>query len=119
MVYRDARIESTVTSWGEIRDAMTYAAAEKGHVVRKSTYGGLLTENVVQAICRDIQADAMVRLDRAGFALVLHVHDETAAEVADASDLERLIKIMTTPPPWAAGVPLAAEGYVDTRYRGK
>ena len=112
-------MEATTTAWGEVRDAMTYLVVDKGRVVRKSTYGGLLTENVVQAICRDIQAEAMVRLDKAGFALVLHVHDETVAEVAHASDLERMINIMTTTPSWAPGVPLAAEGYVDTRYRGK
>jgi DNA polymerase len=119
MVYRCALGERVQTRWGSTREAMTFLMVDKGRVVRKSTYGGLLTENVIQAICRDVLVDAMLRLDPAGFELVLHVHDEPVAEVTDAARLEKMKEILATPPAWAAGLPLAVEGYVSRRYRGK
>jgi hypothetical protein len=69
---------------------MTYLRSEQGRVVRAKTYGGLLTENIVQAISRDVLVDAQLRLDRAGFPVVLHVHDENVAEVDDEARFEEM-----------------------------
>lgn len=119
MVYRGALVEVVPTPWGALREAMTYRHHERGQSRRVPTYGGLLTENIIQAICRDVLADALLRLERAGFRTVLHVHDEVVAEIPDPARFEELVAIMSLPPTWAPGLPLAAEGYVSARYRGK
>jgi len=85
---------------------------------RQDTYGGKLVENIVQGTSRDILADAMLRLDGAGYEIVMHVHDEVALEVNEEtaeSDLDRVNQIMATPIGWAPGLPLNAKSFV-TRY---
>lgn len=86
---------------------------------RESMYGGKLAENITQAVARDILAWAMLKVDKAGFPIVLHVHDEIVAEILRSSKLtlDRLSEIMCQKPVWAAGLPLAAEGYEAQRYR--
>lgn len=82
-------------------------------------YGGLLCENVVQAIARDLLAVAMVNLDIAGLNIVAHVHDEVVIEVpkAKAAAIEPLFKkIMSANPPWAEGLPIAVNIWVNERY---
>ncbi len=84
------------------------------------TYGGKLTENLVQAMCRDLLGHALVECERAGLCPVLHVHDEIICEVeaAQAEDgLGLLELIMTTPPDWAEGFPIGVEGFIAPRYR--
>ena len=82
------------------------------------TYGGKLAENVTQALCRDMLAFALVGVERAGWPIVLHVHDEIVTDVPNvpqysAAELERL---MCELPDWAEGFPLAAEGQELMRY---
>lgn len=82
------------------------------------TYGGKLAENVTQALCRDMLAFALVGVERAGWPIVLHVHDEIVTDVPNepqysAAELERL---MCELPDWAEGFPLAAEGQELFRY---
>ena len=93
------------------------------------TYGGKLTENVVQGFSRDLLGYAMVNLDANGYPLVLHVHDEAAGEIPSGSEPvrwdeksrvwrpERFEKIMESVPPWAAGMPIKAAGWIGLRYR--
>jgi len=85
---------------------------------RASLYGGKLTENITQSIARDLLAEAMLRLDRAGFNIVLHVHDEIVAEEPEsrADSLPLFNSIMSKVPSWAAGLPLAVEGWVGDIY---
>lgn len=84
------------------------------------TYGGKLTENIIQAMCRDLLAHALVEAERVGLCPVLHVHDEIVCEV-DVTTLrdaeEALHEIMTTPPEWAEGFPLGAQTFSAPRYR--
>ncbi|MBY0054108.1 DNA polymerase [Brevibacillus agri] len=81
-----------------------------------STYGGKLTENVVQAIARDCLAVSLMRMDSAGYEIVLHVHDEVGAE-GDAEQLDPMLQIMSQPIPWAPGLPLKADGFVTEYYQ--
>lgn len=84
------------------------------------TYGGKLTENIVQAVARDLLADAMCTLDRNGFEIVMHVHDENIAPVpiAEAEQrLEQMCALMGQTPDWAKGLPLNADGYITPFYK--
>lgn len=74
------------------------------------TYGGKLTENIVQAIARDLLVYGMHQVARAGHRIVMHVHDEIVIETTTAS-VEEICDLMATVPDWAAGMPLAADGY--------
>lgn len=82
------------------------------------TYGGKLTENCVQAIARDCLAEAIERLEAAGYPVVFHVHDEVVIDIAPYADndtmLNDVIRIMSEPIPWAEGLPLNADGWVGT-----
>jgi hypothetical protein len=80
----------------------------------EKTYGGRLTENVTQAVARDLLADALLRLHRAGYPIVGHVHDEALIESDDA---EGIRAIMRTGPSWAKGLPLDASATYLERYR--
>ncbi|ELK38936.1 DNA-directed DNA polymerase, partial [Brevibacillus agri BAB-2500] len=81
-----------------------------------STYGGKLTENVVQAIARDCLAVSLMRMDSAGYEIVLHVHDEVGAE-GYAEQLDSMLQIMSQPIPWAPGLPLKADGFTTEYYQ--
>jgi hypothetical protein len=79
----------------------------------------LRPESMVQALCRDLLAGALVRLEAEGLPVVLHVHDEAVCEVPAAraeEALRRTAGILSTPPAWAAGFPLKVEGFACERY---
>lgn len=85
---------------------------------KQYTYGGKLSENVTQALCRDLLAVALVNVDAAGWPIILHVHDEVVCEVPNEPDytVAKLEELMCALPSWAAGFPLAAEGAELMRY---
>lgn len=87
--------------------------------IRVETWGGRLVENIIQAVCRDILADAIVNLERAGYRVVLHVHDEIVCEVPKGwGSVEEFERIMGTMPAWASNWPIrAAGGWRGPRYR--
>jgi len=97
------------------RSAIHYWGVEGGKWSELSTYGGKLTENIVQAISRDCLAAAMMKLDAAGYEIVMHVHDEIVAEV-EGDRLEEMIELMREPLPWAPGLPLNAAGFTSDFY---
>jgi DNA polymerase len=81
-------------------------------------WGGLLVENVVQALARDIMVCAMHKCETAGLPVVLTVHDEIICEAANP-DATLLKLVMEDRPPWAVkmGIPIEAECWVGQRYR--
>lgn len=84
------------------------------------SYGGSYTENIVQAIARDLLMYSMRELDKEGYPVCLHVHDEVVCEVDEDTaeeDLKIIEKIMTRKPLWAKGLPLNAEGFVSKYYK--
>ncbi|HBI0435747.1 TPA: DNA polymerase I [Salmonella enterica subsp. enterica serovar Dublin] len=82
------------------------------------THGGKACENLVQALCRDLLAYAMINVERGGYPIVLSVHDELVCETPDTPDytVEELEKLMCALPEWAEGFPLVAEGAELKRY---
>ena len=82
-------------------------------------WGGILTENLSQGLARDIFSDMMLRVDAAGFPVILHVHDEMVCEVPEAQAeeaLAKILEIMHTPPSWIPDIPVAAEGGILDLY---
>ncbi len=98
----------SITYWGMDQTSKKWKEIE--------TYGGKLTENVVQAIARDCLAEAIERLEAAGFPIVFHVHDEVVIDIKPYADnkamLQQVVDIMKQPPAWAADMPLNAAGWV-------
>ena len=86
---------------------------------RLKTYGGKLAENVTQAVARDVLASSMPAIEGAGYQIVLTVHDEDITEAPDSPEFsaDHLASLISTNPPWAKGLPLAAEGFETMRYR--
>lgn len=83
------------------------------------TYGGKLVENIVQAVARDLLANAIKNMLFDGYIIDFHIHDEIVAEVPKGSDqtLERAIGLMCKVPEWAKGLPLNADGFVGDFYK--
>lgn len=83
------------------------------------TYGGKLTENIIQAIARDCLAEALKRLEYANYRPLMHIHDEVICEVPDGKDynIEKAIEIMCIKPKWAEDLPLNADGFETKFYK--
>lgn len=83
------------------------------------TYGGKLVENIVQAVARDLLANAIRNMLFAGYKINFHIHDEIVAEVPKGSDmtLEKAIGLMCRAPDWAEGLPLNADGFTGDFYK--
>jgi hypothetical protein len=94
--------------WATIQTAEGYR--------KTKLWGGVITENAVQAIARDIFADGLLRLEKAGINVVLHAHDEVVCEVDPDFDPRVIVELMTVCPKWIKGLPLAAEAKETSRY---
>jgi DNA polymerase len=115
-------VQRLPTPWGEERDTLTFMGVDSytRQWVRQQTYGGMLTENVVQGTARDLLAEAFMRAEREhDYQTAFHVHDEgvfyaPAGRYADARHLEAVMEEL---PAWAEGCPVGAEGWLGKRYR--
>ena len=111
-------IKPRITQNQYYKDTVTYEGAGTSRKwERIESYGPKFVENIVQAIARDILAEAMLRADSAGFQIVLHVHDEIVAEEKDDSRLPELISLMSETPKWSEGLMLSADGYSCSYYK--
>jgi DNA polymerase len=101
------------------RIGLTYEGVGEGKQwLRIGTYGPKLVENIVQAVSRDALAEAMFRLDKAGYKIVMHVHDEAIIDAPkNFGSVEEVCEIMGQPISWARGLPLRADGYETEFYK--
>lgn len=85
---------------------------------RIESYGAKFCENIVQATARDVLAEAMLRLEKKGFDIVCHIHDEVVLEVPEgSSSVEEVNEIMAVCPDWCEGLPLKAAGFESLFYK--
>jgi len=118
LFYRNPRVVKYAGPYGE-RDTIEYMAINSltkkwGH---ERTFGGKLTENIVQGLCRDLIAGAMLDLEAQDYSVVGSVHDEIICEVPDSfGSIDEMISIMCRVPDWAKGFPIAAEAKEGKRY---
>ena len=102
----------------EMTELRFYRAKGSGMTV-DSTYGGRLAENVTQATARDLLGEALLAFDETPYDVVVHVHDSIIAEVpAGFGSVEEFCSLMAAAPAWAAGLPVAVEGYRSKRFKG-
>ena len=101
------------------RDGLTYEGiSENKKWSRIETYGPKLVENIVQGTARDLLAEAMLRVEKKGYPIVMHCHDEIIAEVPEGTgSVEEMCEIMAVQPKWAEGLPLRADGYSCSFYQ--
>jgi DNA polymerase len=123
IAYFHPLVEDRTPPWGGDKvPTMTYMGMDQyTHKWKRiSTHGGKITENIVQAIARDLLRDALRQMDAVGMDICGHVHDEvlvvTGEDVAEDT-LKQMNTIMSTTPSWARGLLLGAEGYITKRYR--
>jgi len=121
ITYAAPKIEQRQTPWGEMKDAVTFmgiAPFGAKEWIRMSAYGGLLVENIVQGVSRDLMADGMLRLESAGYPPILSVHDEVVSEIpAEFGSVKEFESLLAEVPAWGAGCPVAVEGWRGARYR--
>lgn len=82
------------------------------------TYGGKLVENIIQATARDCLGHSMLAVEKAGYKIIMHVHDEVIIEIEkERNELDNITSIMGQEIPWAKGLPLRADGYECDYYQ--
>ena len=97
-----------------------YAPSASGQMVVQETFGGKLAENATQAIARDILAHALLTLEKSGYPVVFHIHDEAVIEMPiGEGSLEEACCLMAIAPDWAEGLPLRADGEDDLSFYRK
>ncbi|MER2142154.1 MAG: DNA polymerase [Eubacteriales bacterium] len=111
--YHDVR-ERWVEKWGSQVKQLSFQDPKPPYL-RVDTYGGRLTENVTQAVARDVLAGALVKLEEKGYDVVGHVHDEVL--VQGTYPVEEIAGVLNDLPAWAEGLPIDAAGYTCPRYR--
>lgn len=129
LCYPYPELREVQTPWGATKTAVTYMTVptpgakrvpdprNSSRWTRVSTYGGKLTENVVQASCADLLRHTLCELHSERFATVLHVHDEAVVEETDPERYELFGEVMGRTPEWAVDFPLGVETWMGERYR--
>ena len=118
LFYKNARLKPS--KWGGssvVYDGTNQETKQWGSV---DTYGGKLTENIVQAIARDLLGFAMLTLKASGYGIVMHIHDEVVIEdeggLPPEHKLKNICSLMSIAPEWAKDLPLRADGFYTNFY---
>jgi DNA polymerase len=119
LAYAGPQVKYELTPWDEKRPVLYHWGVNP--LTRQwelsGTYGAKLVENVVQAISRDLMADAMLGIEQTGYELILTVHDEILAEAPIGfGTSQQFNDLMAKLPAWAEGLPIAVEGWQGARY---
>lgn len=110
-LYKNGRVSEELVYQGVVQETKQWGEID--------TYGGKLTENIVQATARDLLGNSMINLEAAGYFPVCHIHDECLVEVPVANAKEsynKMVQIMSKQPSWAQDLPLRADGYLTPFY---
>jgi len=110
-------------------EQISFMRTEKNNLLRTPTYSGKLTENVIQALARDLLQEALKNLQNEGYGVVAHIHDECIVEVPKikpdgtfktpeelTAELDKISDIMARGCSWSKGLPLRADGYLCNYY---
>ena len=109
--FRNVRIEDRQPAWAKFQNVdikVPTIVFDHPHGYAGFLYGGRLVENLAQAICRDMLAEAAVNCEKEKLDPCLHVHDELMCE---SDNIKRMAEIMSTPPSWAPSFPVLVDGY--------
>jgi DNA polymerase len=120
LAYASPRLVDRMAPWGSMVQSVEISTVDSytRKWCRRALYGGLQTENVVQAVARDLMAGSMRSVQEAGYDVLLTVHDEVLAEVPnDNGDLESFNALMSERPDWCRNMPLEVKGWEGRRYR--
>ena len=114
LAYAKPRIEEN--SYGQ--KSVTYEGVGTNKKwTRIECYGPKFVENIVQATARDILAEAMMRLEKQGYSIVMHVHDEVVIEAPTNESIDTICDVMGEIPTWGNGLILRADGFVTDFYK--
>lgn len=120
LAYPDPMVKIIKTKWDTDKESLTFMASNAitKKWEREHTYGGKLVENIVQATARDLMANGMLNVEKAGYKVVMTVHDEVISEVPENfGSVKEFENLLSTPPQWAKDYPIKAEGWRGKRYR--
>jgi DNA polymerase len=119
--YPFPEIQERKTPWGAVKNALTYMGVDQytRKWRRQVSYGGMLVENAVQAVARDLMAQALLNVAHTRvYEPVLSIHDEVVCEAHPLlGDLREFERLLTQVPEWAEGCPIAVESWNGPRYR--
>ena len=120
LAYHKPQIRNEETPWGEMRPKLYVWTVDSKtkQWVQRAVYGGLLTENIVQAISRDCMAESMVRCEDNGYDCLITVHDENLTErKIGEGNIEDFDKLMSQRPTWGQDIPLKVSSWSGPRYK--
>lgn len=114
-------VDEGMMPWGKMKEQLHCWGKDSKHQGRWMAITlspGILTENAVQAISRDIMIEAMIRVEKAGYPVILTVHDEVVTEPDENfGSLEEFEDLMLIPPVWLVGCPIGVAGWIGNRYK--
>jgi DNA polymerase len=121
--WKRPKLELLTTPWGDQKWGVTVHSQNTytRQWTRNQLIGSSIFQSAVQGTARDFLANAMLNLEKNGYEIINSIHDEVLLLVDEAGAEEALendvMAIMTNPPKWAPDFPLAAEGWVNKRYK--
>ncbi len=120
LAYPEPEVRLRTMPWGAKMWGLTFMGVDalSRKWKRQVTYGGMLVENIVQAVARDVMAEALLRVEASEvYTPILSVHDEIVAEADERGDIREFERLVAECPEWADGCPIAVEGFTAFRYR--